>query len=104
MSPNERDYLPRKKSYYASQKLTGKLTLCFLIFRKCLFPVSELKLNTRGVHVYSDEGRRCALQSISQQLKANITTLKQRQAFILLLTATHENLNCNVIEQLEENK
>lgn len=58
--------------------------------------------------MYSDEGERCALPkemlSLSQQLKANITTLKQREAFILLLTATHENLNCNEIEQLEENK
>lgn len=45
----------------------------------------KLKLNTRGVHVRSDEGERCALQSLSQQLKTNITTLKQREAFILVL-------------------
>lgn len=62
----------------------------------------KLKLNTRGVHI--DGGERCALQSLSQQLKTNITTLKQREAFILAPTATHENLNCNEIEQQEENK
>lgn len=64
----------------------------------------KLKLNTIGVHIYSDGGERCTLQSLSQQLKTNITTLKQREAFILVPTATHENLNWNEIEQQEENK